>query len=196
MPMTSYLLGSPDDQVWKEGWAPGNPGGRAGEDTPRVPAPAYRGAAGLGDGGAAHWRERGGGREPGPLQPQQVCWAGHSSRCGEDAGHMGAARGRHGAEATRAHAGAWTRAQPRLEELGQPQGLRSRPGRVWAWAGLQESPADLTSRDGPGGGRGPQTKLSGRRRGKEYNSLSQNDTRPRSAGISALCPPGAKTESA
>lgn len=128
VPTTSYLLGSPDDQVWKEGWAPANPGGRAGEDTPRVPAPAYRAAAGLGEGGAAHWRERGGGWEPGPLQPQQVCWAGHSSRCGEDAGHMGAARGRHRAEATGAHAGAWTRAQPRLEEPGQPQGLRSRPG--------------------------------------------------------------------
>lgn len=57
--------------------------------------------------------------------------------------------------------------------------------------GPQESHTLSTSGDDPGGGYGHQTKLSGRGKGREYNSLSQNYMNPQSSGISALCLPGA-----
>ena len=58
----------------------------------------------------------------------------------------------------------------------------SEAGRGGCGPGLGCRRALPTSWDGPGGGRGPQTKLSGRRRGKEYNSLSQMTRAPGALG--------------
>lgn len=74
-----------------------------------------------------------------------------------------------------------------------------RPGaqqhKTWVgFEGPQESHSRPPSECEPGGGYGHPTKLSGKKKGREYNCLSQNYMDPLNSGISALCLSGAKRE--
>lgn len=75
--------------------------------------------------------------------------------------------------------------------------LRPVAQRTGAYVGFEGPPESHTlpnSGHDPGGSYGHQTKLSGRGKGREYNSLSQNYMNPQNSGISALCLSGAKRE--
>lgn len=95
------------------------------------------------------------------------------------------------AQHSRCGSGPGSRGSAGDQRLGQ--GLSRR--KTWAeFEGPQESQALPTSGDDPRGCYGHQTKLSGRGKGREHNSLSQNYMNPRSSGTSAVTPSRSQRE--